>query len=109
VSRAPADEVREVPITTLDALREEHGWTPPFGLKLDVEGYEDRVIAGATGVLEQTEFVISEISLTRRFDGAASSRELVELLREHGFRMADVLHAGPSPLGVHADALFVRD
>jgi FkbM family methyltransferase len=101
-------ELRSIPVTTLDALLEERGWKPPFGLKLDAEGFEHRVIAGGRRVLEDTDFVIAEISLSKRFEESCTSKELIGLLGSCGFEVADILHAGPSPLGVHADALFAR-
>jgi FkbM family methyltransferase len=102
-------ELRSIPLTTLDALLEESGWRPPFGLKLDAEGFEHRVIAGGPRVLEETDFVIAETSISKRFEESCTSKELIALLRSRGFEVADILHAGPSPLGVHADALFVRN
>src|SRR5262245_58752099 len=47
----PAPERREIAVTTLDELRRERGWQAPFGLKVDVEGYELEVIAGAGDLL----------------------------------------------------------
>ena len=54
-------------VTTLDALRAERGWEGPFGLKIDAEGYEHRVIEGAAALLRDTQFVIAEVSVTRPF------------------------------------------
>ena len=38
-------------------------WTPPFGLKLDVEGNEHRAVEGAAELLGETQFVIAEVSV----------------------------------------------
>jgi FkbM family methyltransferase len=103
------EQARQVPVTTLDALLEERGWAPPFGLKIDTEGFEHRVIEGATKLLETTQFVIAEASLSERFHDSCSSDELIELLRSRGFDVRDVLDAGASALGVHADLLFARN
>jgi FkbM family methyltransferase len=101
-------ELRSIPLTTLDLLLEEKRWGPPFGLKLDAEGFEHRVIAGGKRLLEDTEFVIAETSLSKRFEGSCTSKELIALMLTCGFEVADILYAGPSPLGVHADILFAR-
>lgn len=101
-------ERRRVPITTLDALFAEGDWRAPFGLKLDIEGFEHRVISGAGRLLEDTEFVIAETSLSKRFHDSCTSKELIGLMLARGFQVADILYAGPSPLGVHADVLFTR-
>jgi Methyltransferase FkbM domain len=85
---------------------DQRGWTPPFGLKIDVEGFERQVVEGAARFLEQTQFVIAEVSVSPRFEGGASSAEFIALLRSHGFEVLDVLHAAQSRLGLHADLLF---
>jgi FkbM family methyltransferase len=95
---------REVPITTLDALMEAEGWKAPFGLKIDTQGYELQVLEGAAGFLRRTEFVITEVPLVARLDGAASSREIIGLLSTHGFEVLDILQAPAS----WADVLLGR-
>jgi FkbM family methyltransferase len=94
--RRPAEqkealEQRRVPVTTLDALREERGWDGPFGLKLDAEGFEHRILAGAEGLLRETEFVISEVSVTRPIAGGISFAEFIALMDRLGFAVEDVL------------------
>jgi FkbM family methyltransferase len=99
---------REVPITTLDALMQEEGWEGPFGLKIDAEGFEREVVEGATALLEETEFVIAELSLSERFEGSSSSRDFIALLDHRGFTVLDVLDAARVRIGLHADVLFGR-
>jgi FkbM family methyltransferase len=84
-------ERREVEVTTLDALRHERDWKGPFGLKIDAEGYEQRVIEGATTLLPETEFVIAEVSITRPFTGGASFADFIALMDRHGFAVHDLL------------------
>ena len=54
----------EVPVTTLDELIREHG--EPRFCKVDVEGFEDRVLAGLTRPLEalSVEFVAGSLGVT---------------------------------------------
>jgi FkbM family methyltransferase len=93
--RPPAEQAalerREVEVTTLDALRAERGWKGPFGLKIDAEGYEHRVIEGATALLRETEFVIAEVSVARPLTGAISFADFIALMAAHGFGVHDVL------------------
>jgi FkbM family methyltransferase len=104
-------EERTVPITTLDRLYEERGWPAPFGLKIDTEGFEDRVIEGATRLLLETEFVIAEVSVAQRFEGSYSFADFIALMKSAGFRLADILdglkssHSGEV---IFIDALFRR-
>jgi FkbM family methyltransferase len=84
-------ERREVTVTTLDALRAEHGWKGPFGLKVDAEGYEHRVIEGAVALLCETQFVIAEVSVARPLTGGVSFAEFIALMDRHGFALHDLL------------------
>jgi len=98
-------EKREVAVKTLDTLMEEYGLEPPFGLKIDTEGFEDRVISGATGFLRLTQFVIAEVSVAERFVDSYTFAELTELMDENDFFLWDVLGVS----GVRfVDVAFVR-
>jgi FkbM family methyltransferase len=103
--KAEADvDLREVPITTLDKLVQERGWTAPFGLKLDVEGYERFVIQGATSMLAETQFVIAELPISPRFEDDWTTGQFIELMRSHGFEVADILDATRA----YVDVRFAR-
>jgi FkbM family methyltransferase len=104
-------EARRVPVTPLDDLLARHGWTPPFGLKIDTEGYEDRVVDGAGALLEDTQFVLAEVSLVKRFEDSYTFVEFVSLMEARGFHLCDVLHVFRRRRdldGQYADALFRR-
>jgi FkbM family methyltransferase len=83
---------REVAVTTLDRLLEERQWKPPFGLKIDTEGFEDRVIKGATSLLRSTQFVLAEVSVTKRFEGSYTFAEFITLMDSHDFELCDILN-----------------
>lgn len=103
-------ETRDVPVVTLDSLAEGH--IAPFGIKIDTEGFEAQVLAGATETLKQTEFVILELSLTHRFDGVAPPSAVIATLAAHGLEMRDVLAMADGPTKRskprHVDVLFTR-
>jgi FkbM family methyltransferase len=84
-------ERRDIEVTTLDVLRAERGWKAPFGLKIDVEGYEHRVIEGARELIEETQFVIAEVSITRPYADGISFAGFVALMDSHGFAVHDLL------------------
>ncbi len=86
-----APEEREMRITTLDRLWTERGWQGPFGVKIDTKGFDDEVILGAPRLLEQTEFVITEVPITKRFPDSSDFFAFVALLHAHGFVLYDVL------------------
>ncbi len=104
-------EARAVPVTTLDLLRVEQALAPPFGLKLDTEGFELEVVRGATRFLEETLFVIAEVSVAPRFEGGYAFADFVAALAERGFRACDVLEVARgsrSPETPYLDLLFRR-
>jgi FkbM family methyltransferase len=84
-------EQRDVEMTTLDRLVEQRGWAAPFGIKIDTEGYEDRVIRGASSLLQRTQFVVAEVSVAPRFEGGYSFADFIALMDEHGFALCDIL------------------
>ena len=106
-------EKREVGVKTLDTLMEEYGLEPPFGLKIDTEGFEDQVIRGATNFLRRTEFVIAEVSVAERFVDSYTFAEFTELMDENDFFLWDVLGVSgvrlkPPLLSNTLDVAFVR-
>src|SRR5262249_39511139 len=103
-------ERRKVPVTTLDALVETRSLRPPFGLKVDAEGFELEILRGAPRMLKDTRFVIAETSVQRRFDGSYGFLELLRHLDASDFALESVLHAASDRAGVvrYLDVLFTR-
>jgi FkbM family methyltransferase len=110
--QAPQPVERAVPVASLDALWRERSWKPPFGLKIDTEGFEHEVARGASEVLQQTEFVIAEVSVARRFQETPSFASFVSLMAESGFRLYDILDGQKGAVGgevIWLDLLFRAD
>ena len=103
-------EVRKIPITTLDQLYEQFRWTGPLALKIDTEGYEHLVVEGASRLLQDTQFVIAEVSVARRFEDSYSFADFITLMQRQGFVTHDVLDAPRTPNGElgYLDMLFRR-
>jgi Methyltransferase FkbM domain len=104
-----AVEEREVDVTTLDDLLARREWEGPFGLKVDVEGFEHEVIEGATELLKETQFVICEVWFAERRDQPHTFATFVALMADRGFRLTDILEgtkATPSGEILYVDALF---
>jgi FkbM family methyltransferase len=85
-------EIRKVPVVTLDGLVEQHGLEGPFVVKLDVQGYELEVLAGAEQTLKQTEVVIAEASLwaDRKRAGMTRLIDLMNWFNDRGFVLYDI-------------------
>jgi len=100
-------ETREVPVITLDNLLEKHKFQPPFGLKIDTEGFELEVIRGASDFLCHTEFVIAEVSYNKRFENGYRFQEFADKMKECGFYLCDVLKVVGKPT-LFLDCMFKK-
>ena len=101
---------RRVPVVPLDEIAQD--LPGRFGLKIDTEGYEGPVLAGATETLKRCDFVILEMSVSARFEGVAPPSEIVARLGEAGLELRDVLATADGPgkraQPRHMDVLFTR-
>jgi FkbM family methyltransferase len=79
-------------------------------LKLDVQGFEDRVIRGGRGVLSQCHAVILEVCVAPLYQAQANFQVLNNLLYEAGFSYVGNLDQvfGPDGKVVFLDAVFSR-
>lgn len=103
-------EERMVTVATLDELWRGREWAPPFGLKLDVEGYEHEAVAGAVELLGETQFVIAEVSMLERYEDGHTFAGFVSQMDSHSFALCDILDGARQAnreLG-YVDALFRR-
>lgn len=101
-----------VDVRRLDSLLVKNGMPleRPMLLKLDVQGYEDKVLQGARMLLEQTDYVLSEIGLAPVYSGQCDFAKFHSLLSEGGFVMAGFLEQFHLNDGtpVYADVVYRR-
>jgi FkbM family methyltransferase len=78
----------EVRMTTLDRLLAD---VPEISLlKIDVQGYEQAVLAGAGATLRKSCFLLVELNYMPQYEGGSWLGELHEILtRQHGFFLAN--------------------
>lgn len=57
----------------------------PFFIKMDVQGFEDRVIQGGREVVAKADLIMLEINFEQLYQGQASFRQLFDLLDELQF------------------------
>ena len=105
-----ARSVRDVRVDTLDHVLSEHPCRRPYGLKIDTEGAELEVIAGASETLRHTEFVIAETAVPPRFEGGYHFAEMIAEMDRRGFAVCDILDIGraPSSRVTFVDLVFQR-
>jgi FkbM family methyltransferase len=105
-------EAISVRITTLDK------WVSTISLpteseiliKLDVQGYEDRVIFGGTKTFNIATACILEVNIESLYERQATFRDITTLLYELGFRYAGNLNQRYADDGhvIYIDAVFVK-
>lgn len=100
--------VTQAPMRTLDDALHELTVPDPFLLKIDVQGFELEVLAGAQATLRRTTAVLLEVSLGR-FRGRIGIRETADALEAHDFHYAGNLrqHYDPVIGADFVDALFI--
>jgi FkbM family methyltransferase len=99
-----------LPMHTLDGLLMNRVLDAPVLLKLDVQGAELDVLAGASRVLETTEIVIMEVSILEYNKGVPDFRRIIDALADLGFIALDLVDLSRDALGQleQADMVFVR-
>ncbi len=101
----------KVPMTTLDSFFADKHLDKPVLLKLDVQGYEAKVLAGGRQILSRTKWVVAETSLRPMYEGEPLFLDLVEMMKGFGFRFLRPVgwlkepHSGEI---IQIDALFER-
>lgn len=105
-------EKRQIDITTLDSLLDIHpNLEGPILLKIDTEGHELGVIEGGEEFLKQTDVVIAEVSIARRFEGSYDFFDFIKAMDERGFAVFDFLHLSQvrgGPGTKYTDIAFVK-
>jgi FkbM family methyltransferase len=86
------------------------GLTPDILIKLDVQGYENRVIAGGPAVFAQATACILEVNVDTLYEGQASFVELIKMLDALGYRYVGNLDQSYGKDGhcIFFEAVFLR-
>lgn len=78
-------------------------------LKIDVQGFEREVIAGAKETLKRTDYVILEVNFQLHYEGEAGFFELDTLMQQHGFCIGNYSKPkGGRRQALFADVLYLR-
>ncbi len=100
-----------VAVRRLDDAVSDLELNPEIAIKIDVQGYEDKVIAGATNTLDKAKAIIIEVSFQELYEGQALFDDIYSMLRQKGFSYMGNLYQLLNPMDgapLQADALFVR-
>jgi FkbM family methyltransferase len=101
----------ELPVQRLDHLDGVRALAGPLLLKLDVQGYELEVLAGASETLERTEVILTEVSLLEYNKGSPLMHEVIAWLSGRDFLPYDIcggLRRSSDKALFQTDLIFVR-
>jgi len=76
-----------VPVTTLDIFCAGRVWAQPILLKIDVQGFEKRVLEGASAFLPSVEFLLFECSFSALYDGEPLFQEMNKYVTSLGYEL----------------------
>ena len=80
-------------------------------LKIDVQGYENKVLKGAENILSLVKVVIVETSFRELYEGQVLFADIYQLLSKQGFIYSGSLEELKSPrdgIPLQQDSLFIK-
>jgi FkbM family methyltransferase len=101
----------QISMSTLDTFFAGRDLVPPVLLKLDVQGYEVKVIEGGPSTLCRVKWVVAETSLRPLYEGEPLLLDLVAIMAAAGFRFLRPVGWLTDPRNgeiLQLDALFER-
>jgi FkbM family methyltransferase len=101
----------EIKMQRLDDAVQELKLIQPLMLKIDVQGYEERVLRGGEKTLGLADVVVVETSLEKLYDGQASFDDVYRFLVDRGFcyhGSFDQLRHPQDGRILQQDSIFVR-
>lgn len=103
---------RTVHAITVDEVVQEAGFKGPFLLKIDVQGAELDVLRGAERTLQETEYLLVEVSFFQFFKNGPEVSDVIAYMKERGFVPYDLFSLQYRPVD-HAlsqvDLAFVKE
>ncbi len=101
----------EVQTMTMCEVVDRYGLAPPDFIKVDVQGFEDRVIRGGPEVVKKAKYCMLELSLISLYEKTVLITDMNALMRSLGFRLVSIVHniTGISGEIVQIDGLYRND
>jgi FkbM family methyltransferase len=101
---------RAVPVTTIDIYCKQKGVSSIYLMKIDVQGFELKVLGGAKLMLPLTDYIFVEAGIVPFYEGAPRFTDVYEFLDSEGFHLMAMRawHRGNHKL-METDMLFRRN
>ena len=99
-----------VNIVRLDDYVAQRSLPMPDVVKIDVQGFEDRVIRGGAATVSAAAFVIAEVNFEALYEQSALFDDVYSLMLTLGFRLTGMTNpaCGYSSHPLQADAIFAK-
>lgn len=81
---------RLTPVVTIDSVLASRSRFHPDLVKLDIQGFELKALAGAVSVFGKAEMFILEVSLFEFMSGQPTAREVITFMGDRGYEIYDV-------------------
>jgi len=101
----------EINVSRLDSFKDVINQQIPYMVKIDVQGYEGKVINGGLEVIKNAQLVITEVSFSELYDNQALFDDIYSVLKGLGFKYAGNLEQLYSPVNneiLQADTIFIN-
>jgi FkbM family methyltransferase len=103
--------VEYFPVVRLDDYVREHQLPPPDLVKIDVQGFEDRVLRGGKEAIQQASYCILEMSFRPLYEGSPIFDNIYRQMRKLGFRLIGIedILKGVSGTHLQIDGVFENE
>ncbi len=101
----------QVRMERLDDIAQQLNLKDPMLVKIDVQGYEDRVLSGGQQTIQHAKVVIIETTFAELYDGQPLFDDIYRILTSWGFAYAGSLNQLVDPRDgkiLQADSIFVK-
>ena len=108
---AQKEVVQEVSIARLDDVVSNFELRKPILIKLDVQGFEDKVIAGGMNIIEQADILLIELSMEQLYENQPIFEDIYQILVKLGFKYRGNYDQLYSPLNgkiLQIDGIFIK-
>ena len=102
---------QQIQVKTLDGLGAELGLVKPYMVKIDTQGYEDKVIAGGQQVLAGADVIFVELSYRSLYKGQTLFDDIYKQLVSLGFAYQGNFEELLSPVNgvvLQSDGIFIK-
>lgn len=101
----------KIEVKRLDAVFKNSNLEKEILVKIDVQGYEDKVIVGGINVISQAKIALLEVSFFELYKGQALFDQIYEIMKKLGFQYRGRIHQRINPLTgeiLYEDSIFIK-